>query len=244
MTVSAVLSLQVWTRPSQVFGAILRRDPIVLNRGVRWWLRLGHCRTISRPRDFLQEQGAGSHPFPLGHARSFGLRHTRATGQERSSIRRVSVVQGRIPDLLWRRTGLLGKPISDPRPEHSRYLGLPGGPYGSCGGLPCSWRPTWWCGGSHLPGRLIRPTGVGWRPWHLRGAEGEGAEERALGHVLDVRLLRAGHRHRQGPTWESERPLGGPRDQQRLGLCYQLHPRVLDFRVLLEHAPPPPGAGS
>jgi Chlorophyll A-B binding protein len=29
-------------------------------------------------------------------------------------------------------------------------------------------------------------------------AAGEGAEERAAGDVLDVRLLRAGHRHRQG----------------------------------------------
>uniref|UniRef100_M8B3C6 Chlorophyll a-b binding protein, chloroplastic n=1 Tax=Aegilops tauschii TaxID=37682 RepID=M8B3C6_AEGTA len=56
-------------------------------------------------------------------------------------------------------------------------------------------------------------------------AQGEGDQERPPRHVLHVRLLRAGHRHRQGPPREPRRPPLRPRQQQRLGLRHQLRAR-------------------
>ncbi|KAG2547613.1 hypothetical protein PVAP13_9KG113833 [Panicum virgatum] len=78
-----------------------------------------------------------------------------------------------------------------------------------------------------VPGRRLRPAGARRRPGHRRGAQGEGAQERPPRHVLHVRILRAGHRHRQGPHREPLRPRRRPRRQQRLGLRHQLRPGQL-----------------
>ncbi len=220
--------LQVWTWSSQVLGPILWRYPFILDWRVRWWLRLGHRRIVSGPRDFRQEQGARGHSRTLGHARSFGLRYTRASGQERRPIRRVGMVQGRFSDLLGRRPWLLGQSVLGPCSEHSCHLGVSGGAHGRSRGLSRCRRTTGWSYRSNLPRRLLRSLGLGWRPWHFRWAEGEGVEERKTGHVLHVWILRAGHRHWQGPIGQFERSSGRPSCQQCLGLCHQLHPRILD----------------
>ncbi len=220
--------LQVWTWSSQVLGPVLWRYPFILDWRVRRWLRLGHRRIVGGPRDFRQEQGAGGDSLTLGHARSFGLRYTRASGQERRPIRRVSMVQGWFSDLRGRRPWLLGQPVLGPCSEHSCHLGLSGGAHGRGRGLSRCWRTIGWSYWSNLPRRLLRSLGLGWRPRHFRWAEGERVEEWKTGHVLHVWILRAGHRHWQGPIGQFERSFGRPSCQQCLGLCHQLHPRILD----------------
>ncbi|VAI35054.1 unnamed protein product [Triticum turgidum subsp. durum] len=82
--------------------------------------------------------------------------------------------------------------------EHPGHLGGSGGAHGLHRGLPRWWRPPRRGPRHHLPRRRLRPTWPRRRPRHRRRAQGEGAQERPPRHVLHVRLLRAGHRHRKG----------------------------------------------
>merc|ERR1719375_1451442 len=116
--------------------------------------------------------------------------------------------------------------VPGPRPVHPGGPGLPGHPHGRRRGVPRQRRPRRRGPGLPPPRGLLRPPRPRRRPGHLRRAQGEGDQERPPRHVLHVRLLRPGHRHRRGPGRQLVQPRRRPRGRQRLhrGLRHQLRP--------------------
>uniref|UniRef100_A0A804NHQ5 Uncharacterized protein n=1 Tax=Zea mays TaxID=4577 RepID=A0A804NHQ5_MAIZE len=220
-------------RPRPVPGPAVRLAPELPDRRVPRRLRVGHRGAVGGPGDLRQEPRAGGDPLPLGHARRARVRVPGAARPQRRQVRRGGVVQGGLPDLQRGRAGLPRQPEPGPRAEHPGHLGVPGGAHGRRRGVPRRRRPARGGGRPAVPWRQLRPARARRRPGGVRRAQGEGDQERPPRHVLHVRLLRAGYRHRQGPPREPRRPHRRPRQQQRLGLRHQLRPRQVSEGMML-----------
>ncbi|KAB8083260.1 hypothetical protein EE612_005395 [Oryza sativa] len=187
-------------------GPLSGEPPSLPHRRVPRRLRLGHRRAVGRPGDVRQEPGAGGDPLPVGHAGRARLRLPGAPRPQRREVRRGRVVQGGVPDLQRGGARLPRQPQPDPRAEHPGDLGLPGRAHGRRRGVPRRRRPARRGRRPALPRRQLRPARPRRRPRGVRRAQGEGDQERPPRHVLHVRVLRPGHRHRQGATGEPGRP--------------------------------------